>query len=407
MKIKRYFASTMREAMRRVREEQGADAVILGTEARDGGIELVAAVDYDESLLQQAARRGGDAESAPATAGDRDTKVRSRPAATQKPASKPSSQHVVWAQDPQLKRLQTELKDLRQMLSNSLTQQADAALRAHPERARALRSLEALGIESDLARDIAAHVPDQVDTRQRRNLPLALLARRLRVAGDDFFDAPSRIALVGPTGAGKTTTLAKLAARAVSAHGAREVSLISMDGHRAGADAQIAVYARLLGVSLRVVRDADELRAALDACADCRHVLIDTAGAGPADHKLAALLPALAAMRDAQPVPLRTLLALPANVQREDLLATVARFAPARPAACVLTKVDEAARLGGALSALIGSRLPLAWLADGQAVPRDLHRATSADVVLRAARHAQAAQISQPLRQPVQERVHA
>ncbi|MGB0213017.1 flagellar biosynthesis protein FlhF, partial [Algiphilus sp.] len=310
MKIKRYFASTMREAMRRVREEQGADAVILGTEARDGGIELVAAVDYDESLLQQAARRGGDAESAPATAGDRDTKVRSRPAATQKPASKPSSQHVVWAQDPQLKRLQTELKDLRQMLSSSLTQQADAALRAHPERARALRSLEALGIDSDLARDIAAHVPDQVDTRQRRNLPLALLARRLRVAGDDFFDAPSRIALVGPTGAGKTTTLAKLAARAVSAHGAREVSLISMDGHRAGADAQIAVYARLLGVSLRVVRDADELRAALDACADCRHVLIDTAGAGPADHKLAALLPALAAMRDAQPVPLRTLLAL-------------------------------------------------------------------------------------------------
>lgn len=407
MKIKRYFASTMREAMRRVREEQGADAVILGTEARDGGIELVAAVDYDESLLQQAARRGGDAESAPATAGDRDAKVRSRPAATPKPASKPSSQHVVWAQDPQLKRLQAELKDLRQMLSSSLTQQADAALRAHPERARALRSLEALGIDSELARDIAAHVPDQVDTRQRRNLPLALLARRLRVAGDDFFAAPSRIALVGPTGAGKTTTLAKLAARAVAEHGAREVSLISMDGHRAGADAQIAVYARLLGVSLRVVRDADELRAALDACADCRHVLIDTAGAGPADHKLAALLPALAAMRDAQPVPLRTLLALPANVQREDLLATVARFAPARPAACVLTKVDEAARLGGALSALIGSRLPLAWLADGQAVPRDLHRATSADVVLRAARHAQAAQVSQPLRQPVQERVHA
>ena len=109
--------------------------------------------------------------------------------------------------------------------------------------------------------------------------------------------------------------------------------------------------------------DADELATALADCADCRHVFVDCAGTGPADSKLAALLPRLAAMKEG-PQPLQTLLVLPANVQREDLLGAIARFAPAAPVAAALTKIDECSRFGGALSALIGTRTPLAWLAD-------------------------------------------
>ena len=382
MKIKRYFAPTMREAMRRVRADQGADAVILGSESRDGGIELVAAIDYDAALLQQAVRRqSGAAEPAHPVS----TQAQPQDEAASRPAP------GVWEQDPQLQRLQRELADVRRMLSTSLEQQTDATLRAHPQRARALRNLEALGIDSGLAREIAAHIPEQAAGPRQRNLPLALLARRLRVPGAAFYSAPTRLALIGPTGAGKTTTLAKLAARAVAADGAREVTLISMDGHRAGAEAQIGVYARLLGVPLRIVRGADELATALADCADCRHVFVDCAGTGPADSKLAALLPRLAAMKEG-PQPLQTLLVLPANVQREDLLGAIARFAPAAPVAAALTKIDECSRFGGALSALIGTRTPLAWRADGQAVPRDLHRVDAGEVVLRAARQARAAQ---------------
>jgi flagellar biosynthesis protein FlhF len=394
VKIKRYFAPTMREAMRRVRADQGADAVILGSESRDGGIELVAAIDYDAALLQQAVRRHGGAARPVASAAGKD-------GAPARPAP------AVWEQDPQLQRLQRELADVRRMLSTSLEQQTDATLRAHPHRARALRNLEALGIDSGLAREIAAHMPEQAAGPQQRNLPLALLARRLRVPADAFFEGPTRLALIGPTGAGKTTTLAKLAARAVAADGAREVTLISMDGHRAGAEAQIGVYARLLGVPLRIVRGADELATALDDCADCRHVFVDSAGTGPADGRLAALLPELAAMKRG-PRSLQTLLVLPANVQREDLLGAVARFAPAGPAAAALTKIDECSRFGGALSALIGTRTPLAWLADGQAVPRDLHRAAAGETVLRAARQARAAQQQDSLeQQALRESVHA
>lgn len=379
MKIKRYFAPSMREAMRQVRADQGADAVILGSEARDGGIELVAAIDYDAALLQQAVKRQGGGQAA---ARDTAPAAASEPAAAAAPA---------WDQDPQLQRLQRELADVRRMLASNLEQQTDAALRAHPQRARALRNLEALGIDSGLAREIAAHIPDGGASANQRNLPLALLARRLRVPPARFYDAPTRLALVGPTGAGKTTTLAKLAARAVAADGAREVTLISMDGHRAGAEAQIGVYARLLGVPLRIVRGTAELRTALADCADCRHVFVDSAGTGPADDKLAALLPQLAAMKNGAH-SLETLLVLPANVQREDLLGAIARFAPAQPTAAALTKIDECSRFGGALSALIGTRTPLAWMADGQAVPRDLCRAEAGEVVLRAARQARAAQ---------------
>ena len=116
----------------------------------------------------------------------------------------------------------------------------------------------------------------------------------------------------------------------------------------------------------------------LARCGDCRHVFVDSAGTGPADGRLAALLPELAAMKRG-PRSLQTLLVLPANVQREDLLGAIARFAPAAPVAAALTKIDECSRFGGALSALIGTRTPLAWLADGQAVPRDLHRVDRED----------------------------
>ncbi|MCR9090073.1 flagellar biosynthesis protein FlhF [Algiphilus sp.] len=416
MKIKRYFAPTMREAMRRVREEQGADAVILGSESRDGGIEVVAAVDYDEALLQQAVRREpsrrlSEAPLPPITEDD----ARSTPTSESRPPATPAAAtdappsrrgQLIWAQDPQLKRLQEEMQGVRRMLSETLSQQTEAALRAHPQRARAMRSLEALGIDHELARELAAHVPDG-DPAKHRNLPLSLLAKRLKTANPLQLARATRLALVGPTGAGKTTTLAKLAAKAVAEVGARNVALITMDGHRAGAEAQIGVYARLLGVSLRVVRDIKELRAALLACADCSHVFVDTAGLGPNDQRLARLLPELARLGNDPDIALRSLLVLPANVQRDDLISASARFAPARPMAVALTKVDESTRLGPAISALIGCGLPLAWLADGQGVPRDIHRARAGDVVMRAVWHARDARQRESTLERSQESAHA
>lgn len=415
MKIKRYFAENMRDAMRRVRDDQGPDAVILGSSSRDGGIELVAAIDYDEALLQQAMRRGDtpprEPQSATATkadavsvkaAGREKANPKASPAAAERApaagdvtssAMARRAQQLVWAQDPHLRRLQTEMQDMRKLLADALAQQTDITLRAHPSRARALEMLARIGIDPALAREIAADVPDGEDSARARALPAGLLARRLPVLSDARVTRATRLALIGPTGAGKTTTLAKLAARAVAEVGARNVALITLDGHRAGAEAQIGVYARLLGVPLRVARGVDGLAAALEACADCSRVFIDTAGVGPADTRLAALLPELARLAGTH--DLQSLLVLPANVQREDLLMTWTRFAPARPMGAVLTKIDECTRLGGAISALIGSRLPLVWLGDGQSVPRDLHRASSTDLVMRAVRLARTASESE------------
>lgn len=415
MKIKRYFAGSMRDAMRLVREEQGPDAVILGTQPRDGGIEVVAAVDYDEALLQQAVRRSTEPSAAAATAaeatpkGGRDAPREGKGWAGTRPPPQPqrppASAQLIWAQDPHLRRLQEELQGMRRMLSDTLTRQADQELRQHPERARALRALTELGLDPQLAREIAAALPDTLSREKARSLPLGLLARRIPVLSDARLMRMSRLVLVGPTGAGKTTTLAKLAARAVQEHGARNVALITLDDQRAGAEAQLAVYARLLGIPLRVAQGVDGLRRDLAACEDCARVFIDTAGLGPADKRLAALLPDIARIEG-----LHAMLALPANLQQEDLLATMARFRAVRPQGVVLTKIDECSRLGPAISALVGSRMPLAWLSDGQAVPQDLHRASAADLVTRCVRLAQRQRsVSEARNRPTtheKERVH-
>jgi flagellar biosynthesis protein FlhF len=383
MKIKRYFATSMREAMRQVREDQGPDAVILGSEARDEGIELIAAVDYDAALLRHAmmpvAKAAAAAEPAAAEA-----EVEAPP-----PQRAPSvqKQKVIWAQDPHMARLQSEMRDLRGMLESTLSRQADAALRGSPVRRAALDSLDRLGLDSALAREIVAEMPDATDPAKVRALPLGLLARRIEVCGREPLHSGRVLALVGPTGAGKTTTVAKLAARAVAEFGARGVAVISTDDHRAGAEAQLGVYARLLGIPMLSAHSPEGIRRHLDTLADYRCVLIDTAGVSPADERLRALMPALV---DLGP-EVQRLLVLPAGLQREDHLANMSRFAAARPQGVVLSKVDECSRLGSALSALIGRRLPLAYVCDGQRVPEDLHVARAADLVVRAVALARAA----------------
>ncbi len=369
MKIKRFLASSMREAMRRVREEQGPDAVILASHTREDGIEVVAAVDYDEALMRQAVQRG---ETEPAVPSPR------------RIAAGRADTPVEWAVDPQIRRLESELAQLRGLLEATLEANETQLAKAHPNRARIYRLMETLGFSPRVARRTAASLPVDADEQRTRVLPVGWLARHLQVSPPTVLEQGGRIALVGPTGVGKTTTLAKLAERAVRRFGARQVAVASLDTYRIGAEEQLSTYARLLGVPLFIVPSPDQLSARLAELADCRCVFIDTPGMSPADTRLAEALEVLGAM----PEVLSTWLVLSAGQQREDLEAAVSRFAPVRPQALVLTKVDECTRLGGALSVALERQLPITVISDGQRVPEDLHTARAADLVLRAMQNA-------------------
>ena len=455
MKIKRFVASDMRQAMREVREEQGPDAVILSTRRLDDGIEIIAAVDYDEALVREAARHGAPLPgirpetpvvapappkpertplltrakqaiaaahapaavapgipqapqvAAPARIESRDAPRTDAPlrdiSVAQERAARPEPQQPYEtaaqpvppaprvepapiqsmleraAQDSA--RMRAELGDLRSMLETQLSSLAwNDMERRHPLRARILRDLTRLGIEADVARKLIDELPDQISAEQARYLPLGVLSRSLAVSGRDLAATGGVIALVGPTGVGKTTTIAKLAARAVLRHGAGQVALISTDNYRIGAAAQLEHYGRLLGVRVFPAHDAVSLRQVLTSLSGRQAVLVDTAGVAGNDPRLQQQMELL---HDAGDV--RVCVAMAANTQAQALDATIRAYLPLKPQACILTKLDETPNLGGALSTLIRHHLPLDYVTDGQRVPEDIAAADARALVCRAA----------------------
>ncbi len=278
--------------------------------------------------------------------------------------------------------MRSELGSLREMLEMQLSSLAwNDMERRQPLRARVLREMTRLGIEPDVARALVAELPDQINPEQARYLPLGMLSRSLTVSGRDLSgDDRGVVALVGPTGVGKTTTIAKLAARAVMRHGADQVALVSTDHYRIGAAAQLEHYGRLLGARVYPAYDAQSLRKVLEMLRGSHTVLIDTAGVAGSDPRLNQQLDILADASD-----LRACLVLAANAQSQALDEAVRAYLPLKPHACILTKLDEAPALGGALSVLIRHRLPLDYTTDGQRVPEDIAAADARVLVCRAA----------------------
>jgi flagellar biosynthesis protein FlhF len=382
MRIKRFFARDIREAIRLVREEQGPDAVILSNRQVDGGVEIVAAVDYDANLVSDLAiNTGSGAAAGPAEqpAPDRPSK---RPGAdvTPPPAPDrdPAPTRVEWSQDPALVEMRRELEDMRGLLEHQLAGLAwGERARRHPQQTRLLRLLMESGFSPALCEDTVSRIPDDIDFLQARRLALGMLARRLPVTDDDILRGGGVVVLVGPTGVGKTTTVAKLAARFALRHGARGVAMITTDNFRVGAHEQLRTYAQVMDVPLRAVRSSEELKATLGSLSGRRLVLIDTAGMSQRDLRLAEQFALLRSGGE----QVRTYLVLAANTEREAMQAAVKAYRGADPLGCILTKLDEAASLGPVLSAVIEEQLPVAYVADGQRVPEDLHPARAHSLI--------------------------
>lgn len=420
MKIKRFVAPDMRQAMRQVRDEQGPDAVILSTRRLDDGIEIIAALDYDEALVREAGfafeppaadektetiraiRNDREAEriarvdqARAATAAAVERAVKGAPAAPNAPQRQSSAAlaasvaDVVRAatvtapqNDTAVNGMRAEINNLREMLEVQLSALAwNQKDRQHPLHARVLREMTRLGIDGDVARALCAELPETMTAEQARYLPLGILSRNIRTSGRNFDTVGGGItAFVGTTGVGKTTSIAKLAARAVLRHGASNVALVSADQYRIGAGAQLEHYGRLLGVRVYSAHDAQGLRNVLLQLRGKHTVLIDTAGLAGNDPKLQQQFETLRAMAD-----VRVCLVVAANAQAQAIDAAMRAYAPLKPQSAILTKLDETPLLGGALSALIRHGMPLDYTTDGQRVPEDIASADARKLVCLAA----------------------
>lgn len=276
MKIKRFRAPDMRRAIQQVRQEHGPDAVILSSRSVDGAVEIVSAVDYDPDLIAGMANPAAAAEPTPPVSSPAEpdgleeaietaateTPTFERPA-SEAPAAPPPRPvvEIDWTSDPSLKAMQAELSAVRGMLNEQFARLSWADLRAfRPARALLLRRVAALALDEQLAAALVEEVAHPDDGEQAWREVLLGLARRLKVTREDPIDAGGVFALVGPTGVGKTTTIAKLAARHCLRHGPESLALISTDNFRVGAQRQLDAYGAILGVAVRRAETAEDLQ---------------------------------------------------------------------------------------------------------------------------------------------------
>lgn len=471
MNVKRYFATTAREALRALKAELGADAIVLSNRAVEGGVEILAlpaeAVgaieasarasaggatsdaanhttpalaraeqahddDYTVSLSSRArpAPDSGDTARAARTAAqtirpfeppridrsnagamgmraypvddlagmsfgmpprtaasarqarpgqagpdDAQPATESRPR-ERDPAAAASAQ--VAADDERIRALQdtntqlmTELAGIRGMIERQLAGFAWGETRRNaPARAQIVGELLEAGFSAALARELAEAVDEQASIDEAHEQVRAALGRDLRAMSSDadLIDQGGVYALVGPTGVGKTTTTAKIAARCVVRHGAEKLALITTDGYRIGAQEQLRIYGRILGVPVFPVRDAADLRQTLAELRGKHMVLIDTVGMSQRDRMVAQQAAMLLGAGN-----VRRVLLLNATSRGDTLDDVVKAYRGPDLAGCVLTKVDEAATLAPAIGAAIGHGLEVLYVTNGQRVPEDLH----------------------------------
>lgn len=400
MNIKRFFAPDIRQAIRKVREEQGPDAVILSNTRVNGGVEIVAAVDYDETMFgTQFDQPGSGREQAPQVTAEarsesgsetgsepRNEPARHTPREQYGPEGGESPQQGrsgsisgnIWSQEPTLLEMRAELNSLRRMLESQLSSLAwGDFVRHEPLRVELVQRLLQFGLTAAQAKEIAQAVTMNQDVEKMWHHCLALVANRIPIYEHDVLNDGGIVALVGPTGVGKTTTAAKLAARYALRHGSRHVALVTIDNHRVGAYEQLRTYGRILDVPVKVAGTREELRKVLQDLCDRRLVLIDTAGMGQHDSSLARQAEVL----DRDDMSKKCLLLLSATTRQSGMTDVVDAFRVFDPDGCVLTKTDEATCLGGALSVSMQHELPIAYISDGQRVPEDLHTARAHGLV--------------------------
>lgn len=365
MKIKRFLGADVKQAMRKVREALGEDAVILSNKRVNGGVEVIAATDYDEAVIFD------QRPSVDKTASQESVHNQNQESVKPK---------VVWSQEPTLLEMKGELRSMRGLLETQLANltAVDFEIK-HPMQHQMQQRMSKLGIGKALSAQLIGQLPSEGNIEDLWRRMLGKLAVNVKVTDDDILTDGGVIALIGPTGVGKTTTIAKLAARFALRFGNRSVALISTDSYRIGAHEQLKAYARILDVPFKIINTRSGLDDALTAFADRRLVLIDTAGMSQRDMRLGKHLELLGHERE----EVTTYLVVSTTSRLSGLNDVVATYKKFNVKGCILTKIDESTCLGNALDVVIRHNLPVAYVSDGQRVPEDLQPARSHTLVSR------------------------
>ncbi len=415
MKVKRFFAQSMAEALRQVRDQMGPEAVILSNRRVDGGVEIVTALDYDENMARQrlgeAAREATNGsrlaelqaeqhrrlEDELGRSRDRIREVREKRAAagsryggsdaghgavaaeafagSEMALEEPASANAGYSGE--LAQMRAEISSLRDMVSAQRGPEPEKEKTAvNAVQQRLAERLQEFGLGLELAGSLSRrHRAGRLEDGWKQSLKM--LATGVKTARTEWSEEGGVYALVGPTGSGKTTTIGKLAAHYVLRHGADSLALVTTDRYRVAAHEQLFVFGRILNVPVRVVDETHSLDDILDELSDRHLVLIDTAGLTSTDKGYEEQLTELARSHHR----IRTHLVVSATSQPRIMKSVWHCYKMANLTGCVMTKIDEALTLGESLGFVMETGLPVAYYTDGQKIPEDLHHAEAIPLV--------------------------
>ncbi|MGN0916122.1 MAG: flagellar biosynthesis protein FlhF [Succinivibrio sp.] len=439
MKLKRFVAADMRTALSKIKEELGAEAVIMSNKRVASGVEIIAGIEEDssdtssrqleddevtlgaskkkpskdsvggkkaesfaKSLLeilerqkQEQAKQSKNTDpslsaltsakpqtrpSAPVPprplieqTGMRDLFVKEEDRQLEKKVEKThgiSSYASGTSAPDELSKMRQDVDSIRKLLQYELAGlMADSKKREEPVRAMVYELLVGSGASREIAQDLSDSIDSDASFNFAWRQLSSIIEKRLKIGTDEIVKEGGIVTLIGPAGVGKTTTLAKLAARFVMKFGPDRVAIVTADHYRIGAVEQVKTYGRIMGCSSFAIKSLDELPQLLFSLKDKSLVLVDTVGVGLNDERFGTQL---AQLKNQSKLNLKHYLVLPATAQRRVLEQAYSHFSPLGIKGLILTKIDESFSLLDSLSLCLKEKLPLSYVTNGQRVPEDL-----------------------------------
>lgn len=408
MNIKQFFGISSRDALKQVRIELGGNAVILSNRTVEGGNIITALKEEDldaivdnaamieDSYRSHTAGFDDDNPSAlisvinkkiegfhtnqaepfqPAMINNEATPSASQAAQVAPASPQPTSDSIqasILDTSQKMTEILNEMRSMRDVFESQLTTIAWGNVQQqYPIKSQILNTLLSTGFSAALARMLSENLPANLDVQKATAWVKSILTKNLdSIANENgMLDQGGIFALIGPTGVGKTTTTAKLAARYVMRHGTESLGLITTDAYRIGGHEQLRIYGKILGVMVHAVKDETDLKIALNELKNKRTILIDTVGVSQRDSMVTEQI----AMLSNTNSPIKKLLCLNATSTGETLTDVIRAYKGKGLDGTIITKLDEAVTIGGVLDVIIRGKLKLYYLANGQRVPEDIH----------------------------------